>query len=86
MKKVLFTALAVVLFSGVSMANTKEIKVEKKLVKVELKKKKKSDYPCCDAYSAQYAQLTALGASSTEATTIATRNFNTCLQITYGVN
>ena len=29
MKKVLFTALAVVLFSGVSMASTKEIKIEK---------------------------------------------------------
>ena len=37
MKKVLFTVLVVVMFSGASMAATKEIKIEKKEAKVEKK-------------------------------------------------
>ena len=55
MKKVLFTALAVVLFSGVSMASTKEIKVEKKEVKVELKKKKVKPMSECEKKGMRHA-------------------------------
>lgn len=61
MKKLLFTAIAVIAFSGVSMAETKEVKFNKIEISV-VKKKEKEATPCQNAAINTYEQLIGQGA------------------------
>ena len=88
MKKVLFTTLAVVLFSVVSMANTKEIKIEKKQVKTEVSTKEVKTKisnlevvveTCKELAIRTYDGVRALGGTHQEATTIGLRAYDKCI-------
>ncbi len=76
MKKLFFTALAVVAFSGMSMANTKEIKPT---VKNERTKKKPDDTYCLAAKFKCYCDATAAGFSSSVATQMSYSIYFTCM-------
>lgn len=84
MKKVFFTAIAMIAFSGASMANTiadEEVVVNNKEKVIILKK----DYPCTEQWSQDVdALMEFFDLSLEEADEIATLGFELCLCNTYG--
>lgn len=80
MKKVFFTALALVAFSSASMANTIADEEIVKENKKEVKNVIKSDYWDCAAVACDvYDELTAVGVYEPEALIEADDAFNDCM-------
>ena len=72
MKKIIFSAIAVVAFVGSSMANTSE-------VKEVLIKQKAAFSQCTDVYNSTYISAKANGANDTQAGIVAWAAYSTCV-------
>jgi len=83
MKKVFFSAVALVAFSFAGMAN--EI-VETKIKSIQKENVEQvSETPCYDQYVKDKKALKAAGFSENTSEAIANSDFEDCLEITYGV-
>jgi hypothetical protein len=86
MKKMFFTAIALVAFSGVSMANTiadEQVVKENNLIETRNEVLIKS-FPCTDAWRANVDCLMGQGLDFETANDLATIEFDSCLCSTYG--
>lgn len=74
MKKVVFSAIAMIAFVRSSMANTSEVKNVEKLEKVTFS-------GCGDVYNAAYISAKKNGASDSQAGTVAWDSYKACLSV-----
>jgi hypothetical protein len=82
MKKLFFSAVALVAFSSTSMANCIAVEEIKETIKIEVIE---SDYPCADAWAGDVEFFqNYLGVSLRKAMRLADLAFEKCLDDTYG--
>ena len=74
MKKVIFSAVAMIAFVGSSMANTSEVKNVKNIEKVTFS-------GCGDVYHATYITAKQNGANDDQAGIVAWKAYTTCLNV-----
>lgn len=74
MKKMLFSAIAMVAFAGSALASNEQVEKFEAVV---------SDTPCADAWSVDYDYYRIIGYSPSEANKRATENFEKCMKTTY---
>ena len=77
MKKMLFSAIAMVAFSVSGFASTEVVEKNEKIEAVT------SDTPCADQWSKDYNALRDAGYSHNTAVAIANADFNDCIETNY---
>jgi len=85
MKKFIFSAIAMVAFSGSSMANTIEVD-ETFGSQNEILELEKSLFPCSDAYFSNVSLLIYVGLTESEARDVAQKVYDKCLSDNYSIH